>query len=263
MRSLGRRATPAAHSTPVAPSGVLATRTASPRGSPPIADAASARPPRAIRSRSARAASHRQGAGGACVRGRRTKGATRRPRHRPIGRAAAAGSRTSGAARRAPQRASRRRRRSACPAAAGRLVPGGGRRAAAAAPLALAEAAALELERRDAGLGEGPTPRRVAAHLPQAGGRVEHRHAGCGARRRQVQPAGAALAARVEGDVDDPLSHGARLHQAGNEQGRPEAALIRCMKRTRKPRPGGTLPAFLCSPVPGLDSAGLPNKCGA
>jgi hypothetical protein len=77
-------------------------------------------------------------------------------------------------------------------------------------PLALAEAAALELERRDAILGEGTAAFGVAPHRPQAGGRVEHRHARMRSlARRQMQPAGASLPAGLEADLGDPLSHGA------------------------------------------------------
>ncbi len=49
-----------------------------------------------------------------------------------------------------------------------------------------------------------------------------------------------------------------------NDQGRPWAALVRCSWSERGNRDRvGQRPAFLCSPVPGLDSAGLPNSCGA
>jgi hypothetical protein len=47
-------------------------------------------------------------------------------------------------------------------------------------------------------------------------------------------------------------------------KGRPEAALAWCMDNERGNRGRvGLRPVSLCSPVPGLDSAGRPNQCGA
>jgi hypothetical protein len=49
-----------------------------------------------------------------------------------------------------------------------------------------------------------------------------------------------------------------------NEQGPPEGGpcLVLGNERGNRGRVGQR-PVFLCSPVPGLDSAGRPNQCGA